>query len=221
VFKLNRRYFIYLFDRVLVAAVTQKWNYLGKHSDKHFILPPSPKLTQVSSMSSLFIGLTLDESLKKISMKKSTVVLFLLLTTVFVSAQEVVSTQGDSYSNASGSIDFTIGEVVINTGTDGTNDITQGFHQTNWNFLGVEDFAPDYEAIIFPNPTEDVLNIRTSMFENVTYTLYDAQGKIVMQDILSAEQTPIQVSQLAPGSYSLILNNQTQNLKSFKLIKTH
>jgi hypothetical protein len=154
-------------------------------------------------------------------MKKSTIVLFLLLTTVSVSAQEVVSTQGDSYSNASGSIDFTIGEVVINTGTDGTNDITQGFHQTNWNFLGVEDFAPDYEAIIFPNPTEDVLNIRTSMFENVTYTLYDAQGKIVMQDILSAEQTPIQVSQLAPGSYSLILNNQTQNLKSFKLIKTH
>ena len=50
--------------------------------------------------------------------------------------QEVVSTQGDSYTNASGSIDFTIGEVVINTVTDGTNDLTQGFHQTNWNFLG-------------------------------------------------------------------------------------
>ena len=31
-------------------------------------------------------------------------------------AQEVVSTQGDSYTNSSGSIDFTIGEVVINTG---------------------------------------------------------------------------------------------------------
>ena len=100
---------------------------------------------------------------------------------------------------ASGSIDFTIGEVVIDTGTDGTNDLTQGFHQTNWNFLGVEDFAPNYEAIIFPNPTEDVLNIKTSMFENVTYTLYDGLGKLVMQDILSAEQTPIQVSQLAPG----------------------
>ena len=133
--------------------------------------------------------------------------------------QEVVSTQGDSYTNASGSIDFTIGEVVINTVTDGTNDLTQGFHQTNWNFLGVEDFAPNYEAIIFPNPTEDVLNIRTSAFENVTYTLYDAQGKLVMQDKLSAEQTPIQVSQLAPGSYSITLNNETQILKTFKLIK--
>ena len=154
-------------------------------------------------------------------MKKNTIVLFSLVTSISVSAQEVVSTQGESYSNASAKIDFTIGEVVINTGTDGTNDLTQGFHQTNWTFLGVEDFAPNYEAIIFPNPTQEVLNIRTSMFENVTYTLYDAQGKLVMQNILSAEQTPIQVSQLAPGSYSLTLNNETQNLKTFKLIKTH
>jgi hypothetical protein len=152
-------------------------------------------------------------------MKKNLLVLLSLITTLSVSAQEVVSTQGDSYSNGSGSIDFTLGEVIIATGTDGTNDLTQGFHQTNWNFLGVEDFAPNYEAIIFPNPTEDVLNIKTSMFENVTYTLYDAQGKLVLQDILSAEQTPIQVSQLATGAYSLTLNNDTQNLKTFKLIK--
>ena len=152
-------------------------------------------------------------------MKKHALVLFSLFATIYVSAQEVVATQGESYSNASASIDFTIGEVIINTGTDGTNDLTQGFHQTNWNFLGLEDFAPNYEAIIFPNPTQEVLNIRTSMFENVTYTLYDAQGKLVMQNILSAEQTPIQVSQLAPGSYSLTLNNETQNLKTFKLIK--
>ncbi len=152
-------------------------------------------------------------------MKKHTLVLFALLTTITVTAQEVVATQGDSYSNASGNIDFTIGEVVINTGTYGTNDLTQGFHQTNWSFVGLEDHAPNYEAIIFPNPTEDILNIRTSLFENVTYTLYDAQGKLVMQDILSAEQTPIQVSQLAPGSYSLTLNNETQNLKTFKLVK--
>ena len=145
--------------------------------------------------------------------------LFSFFASLTVSAQEVVATQGDSYSNASGSIDFTIGEVIIDTGTDGTNDITQGFHQTNWNFVGLEDHSPNYEATIFPNPTSEVLNIRTSAFENVTYTLYDAQGKLVMQNILSAEQTPIQVSQLAPGSYSLTLNNQTQNLKTFKLIK--
>ena len=162
-------------------------------------------------------------------MKKNTIVLFSFFAVFSVSAQEVVSTQGDSYSNASANIDFTIGEVVINTGTDGTNELTQGFHQTNWNFLGLEDYAPDYQVTIFPNPTQDVLNIKTSVFENVTYTLYDAQGKLVLQNILSAEQTPIQVSQLAPGAYSLELIFEDSNegplslskRKTFKLVKSH
>ena len=152
-------------------------------------------------------------------MKKNTLVLFSILATLSVTAQEIVATQGDSYTNSSGSIDFTIGEVIINTGTDGTNDLTQGFHQTNWNFVSIEDHVPSYEAIIFPNPTSAILNIRTSSFENVTYTLYDVQGKLVLQDKLSSVQTPIQVSQLTPGSYSLTLNNDTQNLKTFQLIK--
>jgi hypothetical protein len=44
-------------------------------------------------------------------MKKNTLVLFPLFAVFFVSAQEVVSAQGDSYSNAS--IDLTLGEVII------------------------------------------------------------------------------------------------------------
>ena len=162
----------------------------------------------------------------KHSMKKNTIVLFSLFTAVNVTAQEVVSTQGDSYVTSIGSIDFTLGEVIINTETDGSHDLTQGFHQTNWNFLGVEDFAPDYEASIFPNPTSDILNIKSSSFENVTYTLYDAQGKLVLQSNLTAEVTPVQVSHLASGSYSLQLTFEegkeiASKSKTFKLIKSY
>ena len=39
-------------------------------------------------------------------MKKKAFVLFSLFSTVTASAQEVVSTQGDSYSHANGIIDF-------------------------------------------------------------------------------------------------------------------
>ena len=163
-------------------------------------------------------------------MKKQIFLFATFFTALAATAQEVVASQGETYSNANGSIDFTVGEVIINTGSNGTNDLTQGFHQTNWTFLGVEDFAPNFQATIFPNPTQDVLNIKTSVFENVTYTLYDAQGKLVMQNILSAEQTPIHVSQLAPGAYSLELifedeNNGPLSLskgskrKIFKLVK--
>ena len=153
-------------------------------------------------------------------MNKQMLFLFLLISTLAFTAQEVVSTQGNSYSNASANINFTIGEVVINTGANGSNELTQGFHQTNWNFVGLQDHSPSFKATIFPNPTSEVLNIRTSAFENVTYALYDTKGKLILHNKLSAEQTPIQVSQLAAGSYSIILNKHTRNLKTFKLIKT-
>jgi hypothetical protein len=154
-------------------------------------------------------------------MKKSTIVLFSLFATLSVSAQEVVATQGDSYSYGDVSMDFTIGEMIIDTGNDGTTDITQGMHQSNWTITALDGYSATYEATVFPNPTADVLNIQTSNFENVSYTLYDVKGVLVKQGNLSAEATAIQVSELVSGSYSLILNKGTQNLKSFKLVKTH
>lgn len=152
-------------------------------------------------------------------MKRGTLLLCSLCTAAGLNAQEVISTQGESYSTANGNIDFTIGEVIISTGTNGTNTLTQGFHQTNWNFVGLEDHSPGYQVSIFPNPSSDVLNIQAEMFENVTYRLYDAQGKLVLQNLLSAELTPIRVIDLPVGSYSLTLTSEREILKTFKLIK--
>lgn len=158
-------------------------------------------------------------------MKRNTFFVFTLLISLSAAAQEVVSTQGESYSNATGSLDFTVGEVVINTATDGNNTLTQGFHQTNWKFLGLDDDAPEVQVTIFPNPTSEILNIKTSSYVNATYTLYDALGKSVLADQLSDEQTPIQVGQLAAGAYTLELNfdnsdKSSPKQKTFKLIKT-
>jgi hypothetical protein len=79
-------------------------------------------------------------------MMKYTLVLFLLFAGFTLSAQEVISTQGDSYINGNGSIDFTIGEVIIDTGTDGSIFLTQGFHQITQGCIG--DFNSDGEINI-------------------------------------------------------------------------
>ena len=147
--------------------------------------------------------------------KKHIFSLLILFFSIVLNAQEVVSTQGDSFYNGTGSIDFTLGEVIISTETDGTNTITQGFH------LGVVDFATEHEVVIFPNPASDWVFIRFKAFENVTYTLYNAQGKLVKQDILTATQTPIQISQLAPGAYLLHLKNNIENLQTIKIAILH
>jgi hypothetical protein len=152
-------------------------------------------------------------------MRKNSILLCALLSSATAFSQEVISSTGDTYSNANGIISFTIGEVIINTGTDGTNILTQGFHQTNWTFVGLEDFSPNYEVSVFPNPSTNVLTIKTSEFEGVSYNLYDALGQIVIQNKLSGAETMVEVKDLPTGSYSLTLVSNNENLKTFKLIK--
>ncbi|MEJ6694296.1 MAG: T9SS type A sorting domain-containing protein [Chitinophagales bacterium] len=156
-------------------------------------------------------------------MKRHTLILISLLATISISAQEVISTQGDSYSGSGLVLDFTVGEVIINTASTsvGSNTLTQGFHQSKWSVVGIRDLFPDFEANVFPNPLEEVLNIEASAYENVKFFLYDAQGKLVREDKLYAELSTIELSELAAGAYSLLLTKANQNLKTFKLIKTN
>ena len=130
---------------------------------------------------------------------KKAITLLALISALTTAAQEVVATQGDSYSNTSTQIDFTIGEIIINTGTDGTNELTQGFHQTNWNFVGLENHATGYEASIFPNPTSDMIYIKTlNTIERIE--LFDILGK----QILSIKnKSEIDVSSYQSGIYLL------------------
>lgn len=153
-------------------------------------------------------------------MKKRTILLFSFVSVSTLYAQEVISTQGDTYQNANGSIDFTIGEPVIATVTNGNYDLTQGFQQTNWNFAGVEDHQPDYEATVFPNPMESQLHVKTNDFNGVRFVMYDANGQVVNNNELTGEITAIEVNELTPGAYNLVLIDVNENyLKTFKLIK--
>ena len=146
-----------------------------------------------------------------------------------VNGQEVISTQGDSYSNIHGSVEFTVGETVINTGEDRDNKITQGFHQTDWDLLNIKEYEPNFEATVFPNPVTNILNVNASEFENVSYSLYDSQGKLIRQDKLIQRTTPVEVGHLSVGYYSIELfkeqvdqnsSNKTK-LKTFSLIKQY
>lgn len=136
-----------------------------------------------------------------------------------LNAQEVISSQGDSYSNANGSVDFTIGETVIFSGTDGNHDITQGFHQTNWDFLGLEDHNPSVQVSVFPNPTEEFINVRTEGLEAGHYKMMDAAGRIVLTGELSHDETNLDVRKLDSGNYNLLLLSNGEPVKTIKLIK--
>lgn len=153
-------------------------------------------------------------------MKKKLLSVGLFLLAVSVNAQQVISTQGNSYSNASHTIDYTIGETVTATVSNGSNDLTQGFHQTNVVITNVEDLDANILVNIFPNPTSDFVNLSVEKFEGLTLQIYDAAGKLVEQTELSQSLTSFKVSHYSNGTYLLTLTHKKdKKVKAYKIIK--
>jgi len=153
-------------------------------------------------------------------MKKNKLLASLLLLSVGLSAQEVVSSQGDSYSNANNTLDFTIGEPILETLTDGTNTLTQGFHQTLLTITNVKDFDVDFDVNISPNPTTERVNLKIDKFEGLTLYLFDITGKLLQEAIVTEKQTIVEVTDYPMGTYLLKLTGQeNRSLKTYKIIK--
>lgn len=154
------------------------------------------------------------------NMKKNKLLASLLLLSVGLSAQEVVSSQGDSYSNANNTLDFTIGEPILETLTDGTNTLTQGFHQTLLTITNVKDFDVDFDVNISPNPTTERVNLKIDKFEGLTLYLFDITGKLLQEAIVTEKQTIVEVTDYPMGTYLLKLTGQeNRSLKTYKIIK--
>ena len=67
-------------------------------------------------------------------------------------------------------------------------------------------------AVAYPNPGGDVLNIRTGL-RNATLQVYDMQGRIVHQQIITDEVTSIDASKWNSGTYIWKLKTENGKLK--------
>ena len=139
-----------------------------------------------------------------------------------VFAQEVIATQGDTRSNSACILNFTIGEVVTSFGTDGSNDLTQGFQQVFFEISKVEDHKIEMDVTVFPNPAVNQVTIHISNYsKDCKYYLYDSYGKELLKADLNTNEILIPFSHFSTGTYFLVFKNKHQNLKSYKIQKSH
>ena len=109
----------------------------------------------------------------------------------------------------------------MNTGTNGT--VTQGVQQTI-EFIVLSNpelIALTLSAVTYPNPTTDyiVLALTNATLTNLSYTMFDVQGRIVTKGKVQQEATQIAMKNLATGVYILKVNQNNSELKTFKIIK--
>jgi len=123
-----------------------------------------------------------------------------------VTTPSVVSSSGDSYSNGNIIMDYTLGEIAIETYTNGSTILTQGFHQEILKItIQVEDIS--IKTKIYPNPTTDLLIIELEKNVIADILVYDINGKIVVKDKFNDEkQKQLDFSFLTQGNYLLHIN---------------
>lgn len=155
---------------------------------------------------------------------KLSAVLLLGLGLTGLQAQTSVNATGTNASGSGGSASYSVGQVVYTTNTGTSGSVAQGVQQPYE--ISVVTAIEEAKGInlsvsAYPNPTTDYLTLRIDEFEisNLSYQLYDMQGKLLQNEKITGNQTSIVMSNLVPATYFVKVIQNNKEVKTFKIIK--
>lgn len=142
-------------------------------------------------------------------------------------AQESANVSGGNASGYGGSISYSVGQVVYSTNLGTTGTVAEGVQQSYEISVitGFEDIKwMNLNCSVHPNPTTDYLTLKIDVSasirtHNLSYQLYDMNGKLFGSGKLESSDTQIAMNKLVPETYLLEVFDQDKIIKSFKIIK--
>lgn len=144
-----------------------------------------------------------------------------LICTTGLHAQETIPATGGDATGAGGSLSYTVGQVVYTTATGTNGSVAQGVQQPYEISVTtvVNEMAINLEMSIYPNPTTNYLTLKVEETDNLTYQLYDLQGKVIESKALNSTYTNISLEVQPSATYFLKVTKNNQIVKTFKIIK--
>ena len=109
---------------------------------------------------------------------------------------------------------FSIGELAIVTLLQPETILTQGFHQDNYQILAINEVNNDYDIDIYPNPTNETLNVNCNLKKKVNLNIKDIKGNTLLSilDKWGDQTHSIDLNYLPQGVYFLeVLLNGKEN----------
>ena len=136
--------------------------------------------------------------------------------------KQLVSSGGETFSNANHKLTFTIGEPVVGTIENGAV-VSQGFlaGAASGRTLTIDEQFLSNAIKVFPNRVVNYLNIDLNNISGATKALiYDITGQVVKALVLTSPNNTIDLSYLQGGMYLVKLSfSDDTATKSFKIIK--
>lgn len=136
---------------------------------------------------------------------------------------EVNASSGEHFTSNMIQLSWTIGEILIETYDNGSNQLSQGFHQTDLIITAMNDLVGGIQVRVFPNPANGQLNIEWSeLSEPFHILLHDTNGRQLLAKKIAnpALYMTLDLSPYRVGTYFLHLNDPNEEtVKTFKILK--
>jgi len=159
-------------------------------------------------------------------MKNNTLLVFLAFSLSFSlqaqTSHQVLSATGGDASGSGGTVAYSVGQIVYTTSTGNTGSVAQGVEQAyEISSVGIKETALNISLSIFPNPTSDYLTLKVADYNNeaLSYHLLDEQGKLVLNEQITNQDTQVAMSSLARGAYFINVLQANKKIQTFKIIK--
>jgi hypothetical protein len=146
-----------------------------------------------------------------------------ILTNSFLSAQKGTVSAGGDASGSGGSVSFSIGQIDYLTPESSGGKINQGL-QVPYEILvetGLGETSINIQAEVFPNPTEHYvfLQVQDWKSKELTYDLFELQGKLLRSEIITEERTILELEAYSASVYLLHIRQGQKTIKTFRIIK--
>ena len=146
-----------------------------------------------------------------------------LICSVGLHAQKTVPATGGEATGTGGTTSYSVGQVVYTTNTGSNGSIAQGVQQPYEISIttGVNETSINLNLSVYPNPTTNFLNLKfdSEKLENLSYQLYDLQGKVIENNKVNDNSTKIKMEALPKAIYFLKVTKNKEIVKTFKIIK--
>ncbi|WP_420571051.1 T9SS type A sorting domain-containing protein [Kordia sp.] len=154
-------------------------------------------------------------------MKQKTIFLVSLFFASFLMAQETPVSSANESTGSNGSVSYSVGLLVVKTLESSDGSVSQGAQipLEVTQLLSINDpFFNDVAIHVFPNPTANVLQLKTGKHSDLSYQLFDLNGKLIKnQKKMISEK--IALDNVKSGTYLLKILQATKEIKTFKIIK--
>jgi hypothetical protein len=122
-----------------------------------------------------------------------------------------------------GSLNYSVGQIFFSSNSANSGSVSESIHQAIELFsLSASDKNIVFiKAKTYPNPTKNkiTLALKDNELNNLTYGVFDVNGRLLAKGKVLKEDTDIYMKNYAEGIYFLKVNQNQKQVNIFKIIK--